>query len=438
MKSRKLKVTANLIGFAVLFFVTAQSFAQPEAWHVIYRSELALFDIHFTDLRHGIATSTWPPVSVYRTSDGGFTWEPLIEWVDFYPNPDGIEFYNSRIGFLANGLRSANTTDGGETWTVHYHGGRKLVDLVAYIDSVKMIGVGYELRGGEQPGTRRILRSEDGGATWTTVIEEVTYSGFNYVVSVSESLQVVSVQRGDEIWRSTDQGHTWSQDAYSSNSITDMCSPAENTIVASGFILPGHYPAISKSIDGGLNWTNVFLDTSLRATIFEKIDFPDSLHGWAVGYDGMVAQTNDGGDSWDLYFIDSVNSSLSSVCFVDSVNGWTVDPPLGGTRILKFGETNSVRRERPVLPTYLQVFPSYPNPFNSSTTFRFELSARDHTAVIIFDVEGKEVDKLLDKTLSAGLHEVHWNPEYLPSGLYFCRVEWKHSIRQTVKIVYLR
>lgn len=427
------------IAFALSFLAVTCAWGQPEQWSVIHSSELALFDIHFTDLQHGIATSTWPPVSVYKTVDGGFTWQPLIMWVDFFPDADGIEFYNERIGHLINGSRTATTSDGGETWTIHYHGLPVSVNKVAYIDSLKLVAVG-NLFWGPDSNLRSIYRSTDGGENWSTVYQEIGIVGFNHVVSLSESLQVTS-GGPREIWRSHDLGQTWSLDAYSSNYITDMCSPAPNTIVASGYTLPGsngYHPAISRSTDGGLIWTNVYNDTSLRATILWHVDFPDSSHGWAVGDDGMVAETDDGGDSWEVYFLDSVNSSLSSVCFVDSANGWAVDPPLGGTRVFRFGTPNSAIETQPYASTGVEIFPNYPNPFNSFTNIRFSLPATGYVRSVVYDLAGREVTQLHNGPLMAGSHELTWHPETLASGMYFCRIEWNHSERQFLKLLYLK
>lgn len=49
----------------------------------------------------------------------------------------------------------------------------------------------------------------------------------------------------------------------------------------------------------------------------------DAETGWAVGDSGMIISTTDGGDSWQRQHADS-RVGLSSVHFVDRLNGWAV------------------------------------------------------------------------------------------------------------------
>lgn len=441
MKKRIKLLTANLMGFAVLFLLGAHEITQgqPNQWQVIFSSsEVPLFQVHYVDRLRGIATSTTQPVDLYGTDDGGFTWQPLLTAANFVPNYYGIEFYNDRIGYLCAGNRSASTADGGQHWTIHDHDWDQSAERVAYIDSTRMVGVAVILNG-EDPGTRMIYRSEDGGANWLTVYEETTIPGFHNVVSLSESLQVVVSQRWSEVWRSTDQGLTWSLDSHAPISISEMCSPAPNEIIAVGFTLPGWCPAISRSTDGGLEWSIVFSDSTLCGTTLNDVSFPDSLHGWVVGDDGIVVQTSDGGVTWSAIFLDSNISFMTSVCFVDSANGWAVVPPSSGTRIFRYGDPRDAGERRETgLPNSQLLIEAFPNPFNSSTSIRFSIPRTGDVDVTIYDLTGREVKQLTNEKLTAGTHDLRWNPGSLTSGIYFCRIEWNLLIRQTTKLVYLR
>jgi hypothetical protein len=70
---------------------------------------------------------------------------------------------------------------------------------------------------------------------------------------------------------------------------------------------------------------------------------------------------------------------------------------------------------------------NYPNPFNPSTTFSFELLYADHAELSVFDAQGRLVRRLVDGLCEAGRTEVRWDGRddagrTLPSGLYLYRL----------------
>jgi len=96
-----------------------------------------------------------------------------------------------------------------------------------------------------------------------------------------------------------------------------------------------------------------------------------------------------------------------------------------------YGDTTVVGIKQPaanVLPDRFQLFQNYPNPFNPKTTIRFILSHSNRVTLTIYDVNGKEVTKLVDnQTLHAGEHEVSWNgrtsdSNAAASGIYFYKL----------------
>lgn len=81
--------------------------------------------------------------------------------------------------------------------------------------------------------------------------------------------------------------------------------------------------------------------------------------------------------------------------------------------------TSVVDRLEPATPVGYDLCQNYPNPFNPSTTIRFSLPVAENVAVRVFDTTGQEVETLLDGRLPAGIHEIHWVPTGISSGIYF-------------------
>jgi hypothetical protein len=70
---------------------------------------------------------------------------------------------------------------------------------------------------------------------------------------------------------------------------------------------------------------------------------------------------------------------------------------------------------------------NFPNPFNPATTIEFSLEAPAQVRLLVYDLLGREVQRLLDAPLEAGVHQVRFEAGDLPSGTYFYRIETPQS-----------
>jgi hypothetical protein len=74
------------------------------------------------------------------------------------------------------------------------------------------------------------------------------------------------------------------------------------------------------------------------------------------------------------------------------------------------------------LPTKTEISQNYPNPFNASTNIEYTLASASKVTLTVYDVQGRVVDKLVDSYQQAGFYRVNWNGDYLPSGVYFYKL----------------
>ncbi|MFZ5432816.1 MAG: T9SS type A sorting domain-containing protein [Calditrichota bacterium] len=83
---------------------------------------------------------------------------------------------------------------------------------------------------------------------------------------------------------------------------------------------------------------------------------------------------------------------------------------------------------RAVVPLQIALYPNYPNPFNPSTTIRFDLPAPLRVEIAVFNTLGQRVTTLLDELRAAGTYAVQWNGRNaadspVAAGVYICRLK---------------
>ncbi|MDZ7360450.1 MAG: S8 family serine peptidase [candidate division KSB1 bacterium] len=65
--------------------------------------------------------------------------------------------------------------------------------------------------------------------------------------------------------------------------------------------------------------------------------------------------------------------------------------------------------EENVIPVDFALSQNFPNPFNPETAIRFGLPQDEHVQLVVIDLLGREVRKLVDNDFSAGYHSVVWD-----------------------------
>jgi len=65
----------------------------------------------------------------------------------------------------------------------------------------------------------------------------------------------------------------------------------------------------------------------------------------------------------------------------------------------------------------------YPNPSSSHFTIQFSLENKEQVKLIVLNNLGQVVATLANETLSAGQHELNWNAEGMPAGVYFYNIQ---------------
>jgi len=81
------------------------------------------------------------------------------------------------------------------------------------------------------------------------------------------------------------------------------------------------------------------------------------------------------------------------------------------------------------LPNSVELRQNFPNPFNPSTTIRYELPLENRVKLEVFDILGRKVKTLVDGRIQAGYHTVQFDARDLASGVYIYRLVTDNAVR---------
>lgn len=74
------------------------------------------------------------------------------------------------------------------------------------------------------------------------------------------------------------------------------------------------------------------------------------------------------------------------------------------------------------IPAASEISQNYPNPFNPLTKINYGLSVDGKVSLVIYDINGREVAKLVDEVKPAGYYTAEFNASTLASGVYFYKI----------------
>jgi hypothetical protein len=74
------------------------------------------------------------------------------------------------------------------------------------------------------------------------------------------------------------------------------------------------------------------------------------------------------------------------------------------------------------IPSSYSLGQNYPNPFNPMTNVQFSMCNAGNAKIVVYDIQGREVQTLVNEKLNAGTYEVKFDGSELTSGVYFYKL----------------
>jgi photosystem II stability/assembly factor-like uncharacterized protein len=166
-----------------------------------------------------------------------------------------------------------------------------------------------------------LLRSTDGGATWTALAGPSTDTYYNTFLTLGGNDIVTTTYNG--LWLSEDSGQTWQK-------LSNSTGPGSATIAgeslrrvdATTLSATDGYGATYLSKDKGQTWTRVVTPVDSYYGQSGALAFTDAKNGFMTDAAGRSFTTKDGGATWELK---STNfGTARTVQFLNKTTGWLV------------------------------------------------------------------------------------------------------------------
>lgn len=157
---------------------------------------------------------------------------------------------------------------------------------------------------------------------------------------------------------------------------------------------------------------------------------------------GKLWTLNIGGiENYNYYpteiLIDNNNIYITSNFYIGGQNG------SDSIILFKYSQPIGITSNNNQIPESFNLYQNYPNPFNPSTKIKFDIPASVNYSkdrkieLIIYDVLGKEISKLINTDLKPGKYEYEWNASGFSSGIYFYTLK-TNSILITKKMLMIK
>ncbi len=149
----------------------------------------------------------------------------------------------------------------------------------------------------------------------------------------------------------------------------------------------------------------------------------------------VIKTDGSGNELWSKLFGSDHDESASCVRQVSDggyiisgrTRSYSKDSEIYLLKLDKSGGFSFVFDYSDILPTEFHLFQNYPNPFNNITSISYQLSEDSFVELNVYNISGQIIRRLIQKFQQAGLYQIKFEADALPSGLYFYQIRADHQ-----------
>lgn len=236
-----------------------------------------------------------------------------------------VAFADVTTGWASGSGVILGTTDGGQSWQRDWSGSRSISSLVV-VDRLHVVGLAYKNLVDILPTADRLIRTTDGGRTWTTTpvaggFREIAFSsaltGWAVVGGIADSMSGPG-----RLEATVDGGRHWHAATLKAR-VDSVCFASSSV----GWAASGS--GVYRTLDGGRRWSRVargpndVISNGWQATV--RCGGSAAWVFWnggaAAGSEGYrVARTLDGGVHWKIV-LSQLDDALQALPTIDAYAG---------------------------------------------------------------------------------------------------------------------
>ncbi|MEO8513416.1 MAG: T9SS type A sorting domain-containing protein [Ignavibacteria bacterium] len=389
------------------------------------------------DYRYG-ENSTWLEYTIYVGANGSIMRSTGDNNIVFsvIPSPTTQQLNNVRVS-PHDSFDDAVAVGNNGTVVYSFNAGNSWA-LSAPVTSSNLYGIDFIFGNTFAVGDAgTIMIAPYPGGAWTLQTSGTTRNLRAIKVSAQVSGTAIVVGEKGTILRTTNAGVNWIN-----ASLTDTTFNF-NDISQKGIYFTidincavGSNGRIYKTTNYGATWVQ---KTSGTTNNLRKVYFNSPDSGVVVGDNGTIRLTTNGGETWfqDAFFNSPSGRNYRSAGIINIDHGTYA--ALSDSLFIVSSDPLFVGVENinSAIPGEFSLSQNYPNPFNPSTKIKFQITKLSDTKLIVYDIQGRELEILINKTLTAGTYEADFDGSKYSSGVYFYKLAADEFV-ETKKMVLIK